>query len=279
MNNSTNPSQTPYQFTPVNDTPPQPRTEYGKTDVIFAWISVLLGYIMMLARSPAEYPVGMFLFTLVCYGVTFYYVKKQGGIVGGARLTLPVSALVLNIGLLINSNETVLTLVTLYSFFAYVLWVYTAFNGEKERSPFDSYMLPGLGKALTVLPFGSFFSVFESGSQIKSAAGKKVGKTLLWILLGLVIAVIPTVAVTVLLSFDHGFSRIIDGIFEFDLSGIFRHVGSFLLGIPVAMYIFGLLYSASSGRFGRGIDRENAQRSPNPLALLPRPWSAPRLPP
>ncbi len=256
-----------------NSFAPQPtpvtRTEYGKTDVSFAWISILLGYLMVLAWPGAQYPLGMFLFTALCYGVTFYYVKKQNGNLRGARLSLPVSALVLNFGLLINSNHTVLRSVVAYSFFAYVLWVYTAFDGEKERSPFDAYLVPGLGKALTVLPFGSFFSVFESSSQIKSTTGKQITKTLLRIVLGLAIAVIPTIIIMLLLSFDEGFSRIVDRIFDFDLSGIFRHIGKFILGIPVAMYLFGLLYSASSGRYGRGINREKCDNAAKKVRFTP----------
>ncbi len=251
---------------------PQPtptRIEYGKTDVTFAWVSILLGYLMMLASPATQYPLGMFLFTAICYGVTFYYIRKQNGNLRGVRLALPVSALALNFGLLINSNHTVIRAVVAYSFFAYVLWIYTAFDGEKERSPFDAYLLGGLGKALTVLPFGSFFSVFESSSQIKSSAGKQITKTIVRILLGLMIAVVPTIVIMILLSFDEGFSRIVERIFDFDLSGIFRHIGKFILGIPVAMYLFGLLYSASSGRYGRGIDREKCASAAKKVRFAP----------
>ena len=248
---------------------PAPKTEYGKTNVAFAWISILLGYLMMLAWPGTQYPLGMFLFTAICYGVTFYYMKKQGGYLRGSRLTLPVSALALNFGLLVNSNSTVISAVVTYSFFAYVLWVYTAFDGEKDRSPFDPYLVPGLGKALIVLPFGNFFSVFESCSQIKSSAGKQITKTLLRILLGLAIAVVPTIVIMLLLSFDEGFSRIVDKIFDFDLSGIFRHIGKFILGIPVAMYLFGLLYAASSGRYGRGISREKCDNAAKKVRFAP----------
>ncbi len=262
MNSNIAPTPTP---TPT----PAPRIEYGRTDVAFAWVSILLGYLMMLAWPGVQYPLGMFLFTALCYGATFYYIKKQDGNLRGARLALPVSAIILNFGLLINSNQTVMNAVVAYSFFAYVLWVYTAFDGEKERSPFDPYLAAGLGKALTVLPFGSFFSVFESCGQIKSTAGKQITKTLLRIVLGLAIAVVPTVVIILLLSFDEGFSRIVDNIFEFDLSGIFRHIGKFILGIPVAMFLFGLLYSASSGRYGRGIDREKCDNAAKKVRFAP----------
>ncbi|MBQ4327120.1 MAG: DUF4173 domain-containing protein [Clostridia bacterium] len=260
MNNNIAPTPTPT---------PAPRIEYGRTDVSFAWISLLLGYLMMLAWPGAQYPLGMFLFTSLCYGATFYYIKKQGGNLRGSRLVIPVSAVALNLGLLINSNHAVMSAVVAYSFFAYVLWVYTAFDGEKDRSPFDVYLAAGLGKALTVLPFGSFFSVFESSSQIKSATGKQITKTLLRIILGLAIAVVPTIVIILLLSFDEGFSRIVDNIFEFDLSGVFRHIGKFILGIPVAMYLFGLLYSASSGRYGRGIDREKCDAAAKKVRFAP----------
>ena len=69
MNNNIAPTPTP---TPT----PTPRIEYGRTDVSFAWISILLGYLMMLAWPGAQYPLGMFLFTALCYGATFYYIKK-----------------------------------------------------------------------------------------------------------------------------------------------------------------------------------------------------------
>ena len=255
--------------TPIPTPTPAPRIEYGRTNVSFAWISILLGYLMMLAWPGAQYPLGMFLFTALCYGATFYYVKKQGGYLHGSRLVIPISAVALNFGLLINSNHTVMNAVVAYSFFAYVLWVYTAFDGEKERSPFDTYLAAGLGKALTVLSFGSFFSVFESCSQIKSSVGKQITKTLLRIVLGLAIAVVPTVVIILLLSFDEGFSRIVDNIFEFDLSGIFRHIGKFILGIPVAMFLFGLLYSASSGRYGRGIDRQKCDNAAKKVRFAP----------
>lgn len=249
-------------------TEPKP-TEYGKTNVIFAWLSLLLGYLMMLAWPATQYPLGMFLFTVICYGATFYYIKNKDGSLAKNRLALPVSALALNFGLLINSNHTVMRAIVAYSFFAYVLWVYTAFDGEKKHSPFDAYLAAGLGKALVVLPFGSFFSVFESSSQIKSSTGKQITKTAVRILLGLMIAVVPTVVIMILLSFDEGFSRIVDRIFDFDLSGIFRHIGKFILGIPIAMYLFGLLYSASSGRYGRGINREKCASAAKKARFAP----------
>ena len=98
-----------------------------------------------------------------------------------------------------------------------------------------------------------------------SSGGKTFGK----IMLGVCIALIPTITVIVLLSYDDGFTEILGNIFAFNFLDVLSHALSIGLGVPIGMYIFGLFLSSSDGDKADYIDAETMGKISLEMKRLP----------
>jgi len=90
---------------------------------------------------------------------------------------------------------------------------------------------------------------------------KKGGKTVLRVLIGVLIALIPTVIVLSLLSYDREFSQIMRNIINWTPEGLIRQVFNVIFGIPVGMYIFGMYFSSVHNKCRGTITAEGCYRT------------------
>ena len=64
------------------------------------------------------------------------------------------------------------------------------------------------------------------------------------VILGVIIAIVPTAVVFSLLSFDSGFLNLLSKIFDFNLNNLFGQVVSIIFALPTGAYIFRLFVSS-----------------------------------
>ena len=223
----------------------RPAFVYTAADRAAAWVCLLVGYLFncvtLFSSGDHIPPLGGALFTVGLFTAALLFFGVQ------RKLTLQSTAVALSgvaagCSLLLTANAFLQFLAFVYAAVAFLYLVYCA-TGSRLEKGLPSLLFADLFRALFILPFASFPFLFPA---LKGGRRNKGGRVFLKILIGLAIAIVPTAIVISLLSYDEGFRGILDSIFDFD--AIVQHLFRLLLGIPVAMYLFGLYNSGRQGR-------------------------------
>lgn len=218
----------------------EPPRGFTVGETVFAWLSLVAGYLFFRATPVAQHPFGAFLFVILLYATTVVFLFHGGIRLRSLPLMATLSAVAVSVSLLLCANPMIHRVAYTYALAAYLYVIYAA-AGNSLKSGFFNLILADFFRALFILPFASLGSIF---SAMFANGGKKGGKVFLRVLLGVSIALVPTVLVCGLLSYDNDFMALMNRLFNWDIN-IFSHIGSLILGIPVGMYVFGAYISAA----------------------------------
>lgn len=242
---------TPYQpiYTPLtkepanpapNPAPPKTRT-FTAVESVFAWISLIAGYIFCRVFPVKDNPFGGFVFIVSLFIITTVILKFKGAKFHAMPILTSVFAIIISAALIISANEFLYFFAYTFALAAYCYFIY-ANMGNSVKKGFSDLILADYIKALFVMPFCSMGQLFKG---LFPSNGKSKGKFILKLLIGIGLAIIPTSIVLVLLSYDKNFSAIIKNIFNFSFADIFSHFISWGFAIPIGMYVFGLFISSA----------------------------------
>lgn len=273
MNNETSYTQNPYpndgyaqpNAVPPNYVPPypppvypntaypvqpvyavKPKREYSFSQKLFALAMVWFGYLYMRVFCFEAGNVGKTVFVLLLLLISAGYMVHCGVRPNTASVVAGVLTGVLSLAFVFGLTGGLQFWLTVVCQLCYTYFVYKAYDTSIECGPgrfFDFDML----RAVFAAPFSSFGSVFPAVFSTSGDKNKRFSKKLGLILLGLLISIIPTGIVVVLLSYDSGFTALLDKVLGIDLleGSLFSHVLSLLLGLPIAMYMYGLWTSCT----------------------------------
>lgn len=234
----------------VSVTPPtaaqEPRA-FSLTETVFAWLCLLFGYLFFRVFPLFDHPLGTAVVALLLYAVTLAVLliekKKPDGV-------LPIlafaSAVVLSVACFLCGDSLLRFFSAAYAAVLYPFFL-MAWNGHRLERGFSDLVFPDFIRALFTCPFASFRAVFSACRGGKKGSGV-IGKAVI----GLLIAVIPTMIVGSLLSYDEGFRKILGNIFTFTAGDAVSQLFSILFGILLGMYLFGAyLTSADHKQVGK----------------------------
>ena len=191
-----------------------------------AWLFLALGYFFCCAFPMSKKPLFAVLYITALYALSFLVVLRGSVRFGLVQKLVLLSAALALIPPLLWADTGNAFLCCLYVLTAFAYLLYAASCGKL---------------------FGA----------LSARNGKGVGKVLLKVLLGLLLAVLPTAAALSLLSFDSGFRSLVDGLFSFRREDLGIQLARLLFAVPVAMYLFGLYASSVT----KGAERNEAARS------------------
>ena len=222
---------------------------------VFAWLCLLLGYLFCRAFPLPDNPLGMFIVILAALCVTAVLVLKKGGRFNASATTSALLCVVFGAAMFISADAFAQFYAVLGSVLGYSYFVYTA-TGNKIEKGFSDLLPADFVKALFIMPFRRFGKLW-----VAMFSGKKGSKIIWKILLGAAVAVVPTFAVVTLLSYDEGFTKLLDNAFSFlkDFS-LFSHLFSLSVGGIIAMYVFGTYYSCTERDLDSMITAEDVER-------------------
>jgi len=222
---------------------------FTRTERICAWLLILCGFGLFRARPVYRYPLGTMLLLWGLFVLTAVLLTRNGRRIRGTAAAAAVSALPVSLALFFSANAMIHLAAALYCFAACAYTVYAACGNALEEGLSD--LLPiDLIRTLLILPFaapGGLIHAIGAGRGLKQS-----GKVLLRVLGGLFLALVPTGIVIALLSYDREFNSslngLYDGVTELLRGGFSAWISSFLLGLVLAVYLFGLYVSASENR-------------------------------
>ncbi|MBQ8539060.1 MAG: DUF4173 domain-containing protein [Ruminococcus sp.] len=256
------PGVNPYQMPPV--APKKPKRQYSVKENIYAWLCFVLAYLFTLSVPIRENPFGLFVVTILMYGVTTVISIAKGKMLQAMPIIVGISAVVVSTSLVLNVSGFLRFFAFLYVSFAYCYYIY-GLSGNNRFSFADSIVIDFL-KALFVLPFYSFGDMFVS---MFSGAKNKSGKLILKVLVGLGLAVIPTAIVLALLSYDSDFSKLMNSIFNFEDFDIFLHIVKLFFAVPLGAYAYGIYISSVDNKCEKLLTKQSCKKAMNSMRFAP----------
>lgn len=230
---------------------------------VFAWLSLLAGYLFCRAFPANSNPLGATLFIIALFVAATIVLKVRQTKIPLLSIIAAVSAIVISLTLILSGNAFLNFFAFSYALIVYFYFVYSS-TGNSLKRGFSNFILIDFIKALFVLPFSSMGLMFKA--MFSSRSGKKLP---LKIIAGLGIALIPTGIVLSLLSYDSSFLSLWNSIFKIDYFNLFSHIGSLLLGIPIGMYIFGSFLSCVDNNGKDILTVESCRKASKSLKKIP----------
>ncbi len=238
---------------------------FSAVDSIFAWLCLLAGYAFCRVFPAARHPLGAFLFILAIFTVTAVILKQKGSHFTAVSLIGAVSAIIVSAALIVCANSVIHFFAYAYALIIYLFFLYSSTGNTLEKG-FSDLLVVDFFKAIFIMPFFSFTHLFSAAFSGKA---KNSGALFLKILLGILLAFIPTITVLILLSYDSNFTVLLKNIFHIPLDDIFSHIGSILLGIPIAMYLYGLFISSIDQKCSDIITADQCRNISATIKIIP----------
>ena len=242
---------------------PKKGREFTKKDQVFAWLSFVIGYLFCRFLMFTQQPIFKLIFTVVLFVFALVYFGRRK--CARRAWFYPVTALALSLSFFLTDSEGIHAVVFLYVLFAFLLFCLTAGNGALEKYAGRMYGFECL-KAICISPFFNIVSIYKAIGRKGGKAG--VGKVILWIVIGVGAAIIPTMIIGGLLSYDDNFAEIMRRIRSFVGTEILNSIGPVFFAVPVAMYVFGALSSATDER-PCGFTAESCEKTSENVKILP----------
>ncbi len=251
---------------PPHPIPQERKREYSKLDAAAALLLFPLCYFIVSLDDFSS--LGRIAAFALVFAVSLVYMKKSGINILQKKnpLIFGIALLMLNTGIFFTENSAIRLTILAISIFGFPYFVFSLSGNSSEKYPSSLFPLE-LIKALLIMPFGSLGSSLEAISQNKKSG--KIGKGVLMVFLGLVIALVPCFIVILLLSYDEGFNRMIVKFLDFgdlDLPAVLKNI---IPAFPLALLLFGMLYSGKSHRFADILNEEKCKKAQNIIGFAP----------
>ena len=252
--------------------PTEEKYKFSRADAVVAWVAVLLGYLFIRVLPVRENRLGAALFLTALWGVTYAWLRISGIRPASRANVFAVGAVAMIPALVITSDEFVIWWMYLGELAVLMYFISTAGGNSVENKLGGMFFLDVLG-SIFVAPLGDIGAHPRALLPKRGrGAGKKAIVTLLWSGLGLCIAVVPTLIIVAMLSFDDNFMDIIDKIFSFDIEWseqVWERIVAVIFGIPIAIYGYAAVIASRRKSLGDKMTAENCERLAERSKCLP----------
>jgi hypothetical protein len=245
---------------------PEPMV-FGTSDVLMAFGMLVCGFLYWNLIKIVSLGLGVTLFTVILCGMVLIYLKAAG--LHQTKTGIALLGLILlfaaNFSLFDGIFIKLLDFIFLSLCFVYWVCVSTGMRLEEKIS---IYLLSDMLRQLFVMPFYNFTGCFGGVRQVfsKTKKGKGVLSGLLGILLFLPILIL---VVTLLSDADAAFESLISRL-QFSLSeNVVENLADLILGVPVACYLFGLVYGDSHKRLPSAVTIDTVDRNVRNFRFAP----------
>lgn len=221
--------------------PAEPDRRYTVADGVFALLFwVLSTFWLHVVIESDVLGFGISLYQLVLIVTTLIYHKVSGGTLRWSSILWAGVLLLFGTGFTVIYSEGLAPLHVILTAVATLMWGESLWDGK--RPLFRSLLPMDLVRALFILPFKSFGRFIVSIVKLFRKGGKT--HRVRYVLIGLGVALVPTVIVAELLQVaDVAFSQLMSILFKDLFSTLWDISWKTALAFPLASYLFGLSYA------------------------------------
>lgn len=275
MNSNPTPQKLPPVVQKAPTAPKKPPLEYKPRDTLFAYLCIPVCYLFVKSNPLSSSALGTLLSVLVSIAFALTYLYLSGvrpsvwaWVTGGVMLAL-------SIGFLTNANDTLRTVLSLGLMLLLLVFVHTCCKKDLfenlSQNPVSRFF-----NGIIVIPVTSLTENLPVFVPQKDGKKSRVLPILGWCVAGLVGAIIPTVIIGALLSYDEQFTSLLDRIFSFKPEKLIENIGDLILGVGLGLVLFAALFGNLQATKKQKSDEELEKEStaPSRLQILPKPLVA-----
>ncbi len=245
----------------------KPTRSYTVNDIVFAWFSLLSGYLLCRVFPASVNTSGATAFIVILFGFTAAFLAASKRKLRILPTLTAVSAVAISFSIIISSNAFINFFAYAYALMAYCYFVYASV-GKDIKSVFSGTLFLEWLKAIFFMPISSIKKI-DMLKAITYGKTQKSVKVLIRIGIGVAVTIIPTVTVMLLLNYDEAFTKIFDKIFELDIYTIMSHIASIVFGIPIGIYLYGIYISSVENKQIDLISEENCRKFEKKIQIAP----------
>lgn len=226
----------PPQYPQYNFTPKAPDT-FSTLDFVFALISAVLGIAFskfVLFNMSGFFMTAFYVVMLIC---AYVFIRKKDFKISASKTAFWAVMLIFTIPFSITANYFIKFLLATFLTVCGVYWVFSAC----KKIPFNKAVFINAFIAIFEVPFSKFGAIYKAIFKRNSKSG---AKNLIFALIGIICAFPFTVFIgKLLMEADDNMAKLMNNIFGNLTEKIFSNIFIILVGIPIAMYLFGMLYA------------------------------------
>ncbi len=240
---------------------------FTKTDIGLAGAMLLCGFLYWDLLFTPGMGLGVTIFTTVLCLSAWVYFRMSGIRQTKESIFFLAVSILASIPFFLFDNIMIKMLDFVFLSVSFVLWICFS-TGRQMGSKLSVYLIGDLISQLLIVPFSNFGSCFKGVTGVSK--NLRQGKGILAALIGIIVF-LPVLAVVVnqLTAADAAFEHLIDSIHFSFSADVLRYFMEALLGIPVAFYLYGLVYGDRYGLHTEHITPEALEKNAAAFRVAP----------
>lgn len=242
---------------------------FVSADFWFAGALLICGFLYWNFVQISEMGIGVTAFSLILCSSTLVYFKARGIVQNKRSLIWLVLTGVSSLQFVLFDGYFIKGLNLLFTSACFIYWV--AVSTERCLDiKLSLYTLWDLANQTFVVPFANITCGYFGLKQ--GISKNKHSRNAIYVLIGAVIFLPLMVFVVSQLSLaDAAFEELLERSMQaISLDSLLTYTMQFILGIPVACYLFGLIYGNATGRNTSGLDKDKVQRLSDDISFAPK---------
>ena len=246
-----------------------PEMNFNTTDIIFALVMLACGFLYWNLRWTGVPGAGVTIFAAIMIGASFVYMSKSGLRQNAKSLTYLTLAILSAVWFAVFDNQALHFLNFLFLSAMFIYWICVSTGRELDKK-LSVYAIGDAFKQAVNMPFNNFSCCFEGIA--KGFAAQKKAKWLIPAIVGLIIfAPLIAIVVSLLMSADLAFESFMWGLVaRLNIFRVFEYGIQFALGVPVAFYMYGLVYGNIKGRYDGNITAKSVDNAAKAVKIAPK---------
>ena len=248
----------------------KPETDliFTAADTVFAFAMLICGFLYWNLIKLYWLGAGVTVFAALLFAITYIYLSKSGIKQNAGSLTCLGLAAISAAQFALFDNLLISSLNFIFISALYIYWICLC-TGRRIDKEISAYIIGDAVKQGLSIPFQNFGCC---ASGIKNHTKKKQVKVAVPALIGILFFLPLIIAVIRLLATaDLAFESFISSFLNFiSIEKIMNYIWQFILGIPVAFYLYGLVYGDVKGRHTDKITIESVDRAAATIRIAPK---------
>ena len=248
--------------------PDKPEKIFNAADIAFAFVMLVCGFLYWNLIRLYMLGAGVTIFVVIIFTISFVYLSKSQIKQKATSITFLIIAGLSAAQFVLFDNQMISMLNFMFISVVFVYWICISTDRriDKKLSAYIVGDAVNQGLTMPFLNFGCCASGVKSSSKYKKVKG--ILPAILGILVFLpIIAVVVFLLVSADFAFEHFVNRILSVV---SIARVATNVFQFLIGIPVAFYLYGLIYGNVKGRYADKITVESVDKVAKAVKFAPK---------